>query len=56
MPVIDALGDFVFSNQVMLGLLVGACLFSPWDSRRDHFAARAALGAAACLPSQSSST
>ena len=49
MPVIDVLGDFVFSNQVMLGLLVGACLFSPWDSRRDHFAARAALGAVALL-------
>lgn len=41
--------DFVVSNQVMLGLLVGACLFLPWDARRTHFAARALLGVAALL-------
>ena len=41
--------DFVNSNQVILGLLLGACLFAPWDERRRHFALWAVLGAVALL-------
>ena len=41
--------DFVNSNQVILGLLLGACLFAPWDERRRHFALWAVFGAVALL-------
>ena len=41
--------DFITSNQVMIGLLIGACIFSPWDSPRSGFVARALLGTAGLL-------
>lgn len=41
--------DFVNSNQVILGLLLGACLFAPWDERRAHFVPRALFGTIALL-------
>lgn len=41
--------DFITSNQVIIGLLVGACIFAPRDARRSHFAARVTLGVAALL-------
>ena len=41
--------DFFNSNQVILGLLLGACLFAPWDERRAHFVPRALLGTIALL-------
>lgn len=41
--------DFVNSNQVILGLLLGACLFALWDKRRAHFVPRALFGTIALL-------
>lgn len=41
--------DFITSNQVIIGLLVGACIFTPRDARRSHFAIRVTLGVAALL-------
>lgn len=46
---IAAAFDFVSSNQIVFGLLLGAFLFAPWDERRRHFALRALLGTAALL-------
>ena len=34
----------IISHQFTIGLLLGVCLFAPWDERRRHFAPRVALG------------
>ena len=41
--------DFIYSNELALGLLVGACFFVPWQERRDHIAARLVVGVGALL-------
>lgn len=40
MLLIDTLIEYIYMNQVILGILLGACLFVPWGQRRDHFAVR----------------
>lgn len=34
----------IISHQFTIGLLLGVCLFAPWDERRKHFVPRAAVG------------
>ena len=41
--------DFITSNQVIIGLLVGACIFVPRDARRSHFVVRVILGVVTLL-------
>lgn len=41
--------NFLFSKQVLLGMLLGACLFVPWNQRRTYFVLRLVLSVAALM-------
>ncbi len=41
--------SFLFSKQVLLGMLLGACLFVPWNQRRTYFCLRLVLSVAALM-------
>ena len=41
--------SFLFSKQVLLGMLLGACLFVPWNQRRTYFVLRLVLSVAALM-------
>lgn len=38
--------SYIFQRQIILGMLVAACLFVPWNQRRSRFPLRIALGLA----------
>lgn len=48
--------SFLFSKQVLLGMLLGACLFVPWNQRRTYFVLRLVLSVAALMAASGSVT
>ena len=45
--------SFIFNKQVLLGMLLGACLFVPWNQRRTYFGPRLVLSVAALIAASS---
>lgn len=41
--------SFIFNKQVLLGMLLGACLFVPWNQRRTYFGPRLVFSVAALV-------